>query len=171
MKCEYCELLELHKNIIYEDKEVVVAVREMASSLGEVTIFSREHMTILELVPQDILAKCSVMANKAGVAVFEALGVQGTNVLIRNGLGAEQKVPHFSIAVIPRKENDGLNLHWDPQPAEESDIEATLSLLKEEAASVKEEKEEQQEERAVRKQKEQRVSSDNPMLQSLRKIP
>ena len=62
-----------------------------------------------------ILEKCSAIANKVGIAVFDSLGVQGTNLIINNGLGAGQKVPHFCLEVYPRQENDGLPLQLTPK--------------------------------------------------------
>ena len=88
MKCSYCELVELKKNLIYEEEEVVVAVKEHAASSGQIIVFPKQHVTIFEMLPHKLLEKMAIVANKAGIAVFEALGVQGTNMLVKNGLGA-----------------------------------------------------------------------------------
>src|SRR3989344_3887900 len=112
MNCLYCQQVEENRNILYIDNEVVAALPEDALVFGQVTVFPRQHHTILELVPVLILAKCASLANKIGMAIFEALGVQGTNIVARNGLGAGQKVPHFSLEIIPRQENDNLPLLW-----------------------------------------------------------
>jgi histidine triad (HIT) family protein len=170
MRCEYCDLQNIKENVLYEDNEVVVAVKKIGFAIGQVTVFPKEHLTILEMVNDDLLEKCSLVANKVGVAVFEALGVQGTNILIQNGLGAGQSVPHFSIEIIPRKENDGLNLHWTPGQVAEVDIETTLSLLKEEESKLKKEtKSEEVKDDASENKPE--LDKNNPMIKSVRRIP
>lgn len=137
MKCEYCDLINRKsKQLLYEDKEVVVAVKDLVAIPGQITVFPKEHFTILEMVPQKILEKCALFANKVGMAVFESLGAEGTNIIIQNGLGAGQKVPHFSIEVIPRRDGDGLNLWWQPIQLAEDQLEIMFKLLKEEADKI-----------------------------------
>jgi histidine triad (HIT) family protein len=167
MKCAYCELLELKKNIIHEDEDIVVVARDNLITPGQITVFPKNHLTILEMLDDSLVKKCSVMANKVGIAVFEALGVQGTNILIQNGLGAGQKAPHFGMEIIPRKEGDNLPLQWEPTPAPEDEIETTFSLLKEEKKNLKDmapPKEEDEKEGTGKKK-------DNYMIKTLRKIP
>src|SRR3989344_3138150 len=137
MVCEYCEDNE-HKEIIYQDDEVVVAVKDTVATPGQITIFPRKHLTILEMVPENILAKCVNLANKVSTAVFEALGAQGTNIIINNGLGAGQKVPHFALEVIPRREGDGLNFQWEPKQLMEDEMDGAFQDLKEDVSVSKE---------------------------------
>ncbi|MBI2666409.1 HIT family protein [Candidatus Woesearchaeota archaeon] len=179
MKCGLCEIVERKQDIVYEDETLVAVALESASTIGQISVFPKQHFTILEMVPPPVLEKCAVLANKVGVAAFEALGVQGTNLLIRNGLGSGQAVPHFSIEIIPRTENDGLPLSWDPQPAPEDELEVTLALFKEELKNLKEVKqEEKQSEKQGEKQSEKQTEGesspsrkDNYLLKSLRRVP
>ncbi|MBI2151121.1 HIT family protein [Candidatus Woesearchaeota archaeon] len=138
MSCPYCETIQLKKNVLYEDEEVVLALKESVLIPGQIIVFPKQHLTIMEMLDDNLLGKCATLANLAGKVIFDGLGAQGTNVLIRNGLGAGQEVPHFAIDVIPRQENDGLNLQWDLKKAEEEELEITLSILKEEEKFLQE---------------------------------
>ena len=134
--CEYCELMDREENVIYSDKEIVIAVKDKVATPGQITVFTKEHLTILEMVPEKLLEKCSTIANKVSIAVFESLGAQGTNIIVQNGLGAGQNVPHFGIEIIPRQENDGLNLQWQPRQLMEDEVEEIFKTLKEEAGKI-----------------------------------
>jgi len=174
MKCEYCEIIERNKEpeIIYQDDDVVVAIKDLTTTTGQVTVFPRKHYTILEMVPENILEKCAVLANKAGIAIFDGLAAQGTNVMIQNGLGAEQKVPHFGIEIIPRREGDGINLQWDPKQMMEDELEATLMAIKESLDKKEEIKVEKVEEKGGKdKEKKKKSDKDNYILKSIRKTP
>jgi histidine triad (HIT) family protein len=182
MKCEYCDMLERKdaQEIIYEDAEVVVAIKDFCAIPGQITVFPKQHFTILEMVPDDILQKCFILANKVSVAIFESMGVQGTNLLVANGLGAGQKVPHFAVEVIPRREGDGLNLQWPAKELSEDDKETAFLLLKEEADKLvdigkkKEKKEEPKKELSAEKlsdKDDKGEKKENYLLKSLRKIP
>ncbi len=175
MKCDYCELRTRKEHLIYEDEEVVVAVKDTALAPGQITVFPKEHFTIFEMVPDDILRKCATISNKVGIAVFESIGAQGTNVIIQNGLPAGQQVPHFALEIIPRRENDNLPLQWPPKQLMEEEMDTAYLLLKQEAdklvnigkgAGKKEVrvKEEPGKIAAVE-------GKDNYLLKSLRRIP
>jgi len=128
-KCEYCELLEREWSVIASSADVVIAVKDKVITPGQITIFPKEHFTIMELVPEPILQQCIILANKVSRAIFESLGSQGTNLLVRNGLGAGQDAAHFGIEIIPRREEDGLNLQWEPRQLPEYELETVYNTL------------------------------------------
>tara|TARA_Y100000310_G_C20651238_1_gene799555 strand:- start:636 stop:1139 length:504 start_codon:yes stop_codon:yes gene_type:complete len=167
MKCEYCELRK--SEILYEDSEVAVIIKDTAVTPGQITVLPKEHFTILEMVPNKIMEKCFLIANKVSIAIFESLGAQGTNLVMQNGLSAGQKVPHFSIEIIPRREEDGLNLQWTPQQLMEDELEALFAQLKDAKISLEEKNEinldDGQTEAVLEDDK------DNYLLKSIRRIP
>jgi len=179
MKCEYCDLVERQNEleILYEDKDVVIAIKDFCVIPGQITVFPKQHFTILETVPDDVLQKCFLMANKVSVAIFESMGVQGTNLLVSNGLGAGQKVPHFSIEVIPRREGDGLNLQWPTKEMSEDDRETAFLMLKEDASKLvdigkkKEAPKEEKKEEKISDKTEKGEKKENYLLKSLRRLP
>lgn len=173
MKCEYCEMLERSDKagIIYEDNDLVVAVKDLVFSPGQITVFPRNHYTILEQVPNKILGRCVEIANKVSISIFETLGSQGTNLMIRNGLGSGQNVPHFCLEIIPRQENDKLGLQWEPKQLMEDEIETTFLVLEEAARNlILEEKLEKKELPKVEKT-EVKEGKENYLLKTLRRIP
>ncbi len=163
MTCEHCELSNLE--ILFQNETLVVAVKDKVFTPGQITVFPKEHFTIMEQVPEEILAACAKMANKVSVAVFDSLGSEGTNILVQNGTGAGQKVPHFSIEVIPRRQEDGLNFQWQPKHLTEDDLAMTLDVLKKGLESKGEVKVESAKEEAPKR------DEDNYLLKSLRRIP
>src|SRR3989338_8921865 len=138
MECEYCDILagKSKAQLLYEDEKVIVVVKDMVFTPGQITVFPRQHFTIMEQVPDEILTKCIIAADKTSRAVFEVFQSEGTNILIRNGLGAGQKVPHFAIEIIPRREGDGLNLQWQPKEMNQDDLDITAHQLTEEIAKL-----------------------------------
>jgi histidine triad (HIT) family protein len=175
MKCEYCEILSGRgrANILYEDNDIIVAIKDTVTTPGQITIFPKEHYTIMEMVPEQILEKCSIISNKISIAVFESLGAQGTNIVVQNGLSAGQKVPHFAIEVIPRREGDGLNLQWEPKQLEEHEMEGTVSSLKEALKNL--EKSIKKEKKSVKKEnpdtETEEEKEENYLIKSLKRIP
>lgn len=182
MACELCDVLagESKASIIYEDEIAVIAARDHVLTPGQISIFPKEHQPILEMVPDNVLGHCAFLANAVSVVVFENLGAKGTNLLVRNGLGAGQNIPHFSLEVIPRQENDGLPLQWEPKQILEDEIERTFILLKDELASLQQKKPKTEDKAAAKKEerseeiKEEKMKekeTPNYLLKSIKRIP
>lgn len=179
MECEYCDILagKSRAQSLYEDGVVAVAVKDMVYTPGQITVFPRTHFTIMEQVPDEILTKCMAVADQASRAVFEVFQAEGTNILMQNGLGAGQKVPHFAIEVVPRRESDGLNLQWPPKELSQDDLDIAAHQISEEVAKLgdftspkkkEEAKEKKVEEIKAGKDKE---DGENYLVKSLRRIP
>ena len=61
----------------------------------------------------------------------DVLGFENMNVLQNNGEVAGQSVFHFHMHLIPRYENDGINIKWNPTEPTDEDIEAVRKKLAE----------------------------------------
>jgi histidine triad (HIT) family protein len=163
MSCEYCQLAagEGHALILYENEQVLVVIKDTVATPGQITVIPKEHFTILEMVPDELLSVCAALANTVSMAVFDGLGAQGTNIVIQNGTSAGQARPHFAIEVIPRRENDKLNFEWKSLQLVGDELERLSEQLQEVAAPPKPEK----------KKVSTEEGKDNYLLKSLRKIP
>src|SRR3989338_3937355 len=97
MGCDYCDIVDRNSRaqILYEDDTALVVVKDLVLIPGQITILPRQHFTILELVPDEIVQKCSVLASKVSQAVFDSLEPQGTNILKKKGGGGGKKIPFF----------------------------------------------------------------------------
>lgn len=173
MKCELCEIAhgERKAAVLYEDEQVVVAIKDTVVTPGQISVFPKQHFTILEMVPEKILEHCAVLSKKVSISIFEGFGSQGTNIVVRNGLGAGQNVPHFSIEIIPRQEGDNLNLQWEAKQLMEDEMESAYVLLKEHAAKPEEKVKSSGKEEAVSGKVVEEEGKENYLLKSLRRLP
>ena len=132
MTCDVCQILENKYafHVVYTDEKCTAILHEMPSQSGHVLLFPNNHFPIFEDVPDSLLAHMFGVANIISSSVFDSLQAMGTNILINNGIPAGQELPHFLINIIPRKENDGLNLEWVPKKAPEGDLAAVAGMLK-----------------------------------------
>jgi histidine triad (HIT) family protein len=167
MDCLICNAVESKSVTVYEDEQVVVLLLSKAVALGHLKVVPKNHFEILEQVPDELLSYCMVVANRFASILFDALGLHGTNILIQNGTGAGQEFPHFSIDVIPRRANDGLNFRWDMNKASHESLEGTKGIFIEALEGKPKEvvKEKPQEKQEISSDK------DNYLLKSLRRLP
>ncbi|MFP4403073.1 MAG: HIT family protein [Nanoarchaeota archaeon] len=132
MECEYCKIIKKEKEalIIYED-ELFIAFLSEDTIIGHTIIIPKNHYIILEMVKEDNLKKIGGIINKISLSIIESINALGMNVIINNGTSAKQKIPHFSIELIPRKENDNVNFFWSPKQISQEEINEIHPKLKE----------------------------------------
>ena len=127
--CLLCQIVanKIPSYKVYEDELTLAVLDVNGANPGHCFVMPKNHYPILEQVPDEELGNHFIVANKISSAIFETLKVQGTNIFVRNGIPAGQQVAHFLINVIPRKENDNVNLQWKPRQLSEEEM-STVEL-------------------------------------------
>ena len=116
--------------ILLEDEELGVICPENGFSKGHIIIAPKQKFVIIEEIQDKLLEKIFQVSNKLLSVLFDNLGCQGTNLLIQNGLSAGQTNSQFSINIIPRFEDDGLDLSWQNTSISKEDLEEVEIDLK-----------------------------------------
>ena len=135
-ECTFCQLIQKKANLLFEDEKLAVMASPEPAIPGHVLVMPKDHSPIIESVPDFIVGDMFKAANKLGVAIFEGLGAQGTNILVQNGPSAGQKNNHTMIHVVPRFENDNLPIGWTPKQASDEELSSLESKIKDETANV-----------------------------------
>ena len=130
--CEICETLAQQKDVLKKTRNVAVLLPRFPVVEGHVQIVPLRHAAIAEQIDDKEIGELFSTANKVSTLLFEQMGAQGTNILVQNGLAAGQKVNHVVIEVIPRKQDDGINLQWQPKQLSEEEMNHLEFTLKEE---------------------------------------
>ena len=134
MTCNYCDIIEGKKEAakIYEDNDVFAFLSPNPATIGHIVLIPKKHVPIIEALSDDVVSHLFNVANKISIAAFESLKIEGTNIIVQNGIEAGQEAPHFSLNIIPRKTGDGLMFEWPTKQLSEEEM-ATIELqLKEE---------------------------------------
>src|SRR3989344_934215 len=136
--CLLCQIVadKIPSYKVYEDDLTLAVLDVNGANPGHCFVIPKNHYPILEQVPDNELSNSFIVANKISSAIFEVLKVQGTNIFVRNGIPAGQIVAHFMINVIPRRENDGINLQWQPKQLSEEEMSTVELKLKDSAKNV-----------------------------------
>lgn len=101
------------QKIIYDD-DACIAVLGTAAK-GHVRIFSKEEKTFLQLSLPQAVHLFSV-ANQVSVCAFDALSMQGTNIIVNN------EEPVACVDVVARKEEDGISFQWELRPGDPAEL-------------------------------------------------
>jgi diadenosine tetraphosphate (Ap4A) HIT family hydrolase len=128
MDCIICDK-KFEKNILFENDFVTIMLAVEPSVNGHIQIFSKQHHTIIEQASDEELSYMIATANQISMVLFEALKVHGTNIIINNGVPAGQKIPHFSVDILPRRTDDNLKLDWALKQATPEALESVQRII------------------------------------------
>lgn len=128
--CIFCKIIsgEIPSRTVYEDDSYKAIMDVSPASRGHVIILPKNHAANIYEISDDEAAGAMIVAKKIALAMKEALGCDGINILQNNGEAAGQTVFHLHVHVIPRYENDTVNIKW--KQLEDVDIEAACDEIK-----------------------------------------
>lgn len=126
MNCIFCKIIhgEIPSATIYENNEFKVILDRFPANEGHVLIFPKSHaVNLFDMDPQQYGRMFALAANIAQ-HMKHILGVQDLNVLQNNGEIAGQTVLHCHLHLIPRYENDGITIGYEPLSLNDDTIES-----------------------------------------------
>ena len=114
--CIFCKIAngEIPSATLYEDEDFRVILDLGPASKGHALILPKAHAANLFELPDDLAEKAILVAKKVGAKLTGALGCDGLNLVQNNGEAAGQTVFHFHMHLIPRWNNDGVGVTWNP---------------------------------------------------------
>lgn len=130
-ECIFCKIIsgELASATIYENDEFKVILDRFPANEGHVLILTKPHVSdIFELDP-DVGARLFRLAVQIAGVMKKTLGFAHMNVLQNNGILAGQTVPHFHLHLIPRYENDGVQITNQTKDLTDEQIESVRKKI------------------------------------------
>ena len=98
---------EIPSTKVYEDDICFVILDINPVKKGHCLVISKQPYPNIASCPDDVLNHLVLVAKKIEKKQREALGNQGSNIIINNDPASGQEVPHIHVHVIPRFEGDG----------------------------------------------------------------
>jgi len=130
--CIFCKLANgvFPTNTIYEDDLVRVILDASPATRGHALVIPKEHYRNIYDLDENCASHVLVVAKKIACIMKDKLGCTGLNILQNNEEVAGQTVFHFHLHIIPRYDDDTLNLSFnDPAPIEAELAKEILNLL------------------------------------------
>ncbi|HDD70805.1 MAG TPA: HIT domain-containing protein, partial [Candidatus Woesearchaeota archaeon] len=111
---DYLKDIKEKQKVIYEDNKVLVVIPENPQCTGHVEIFSNEEESQFENLSAESATHMFSTASYCATAVFEGLGAHGSNIILKTGQSQDNADGRLSIHVLPRFQDDGLDLLCKP---------------------------------------------------------
>jgi histidine triad (HIT) family protein len=129
--CIFCAIAkgEGPATIVAEDDRTVAFMDIMPATRGHLLVIPRAHYRDLLSVDEADLNATVNAAKAMAQRINDRLDPDGVNLLNSCGRAAWQTVFHFHIHVIPRYDDDPLELPWVPREGDMEEITRTGELL------------------------------------------
>ncbi len=136
-ECPFCLIKDgkLKSSILYRDEKVMVVFDINPASKGHVLIIPLDHEG--SIIRSKNYREIMEVVQKVAQAAMDILKVDSINILVGDGANAGQKVAHGYVHVIPRSENDKINLNWEKMDISEKESEKLIKDFSEKLKAVK----------------------------------
>jgi histidine triad (HIT) family protein len=131
--CVFCSILagDLPGEIAMEDEHTVALMDINPWTRGHAIVIPRQHVPNLYEIDDEQFARVGATARRLAVRMRDALGADGINLLNSTDPAAWQTVFHFHMHVIPRYDDDPLELPTQPGQASPEELAEVAAELRE----------------------------------------
>jgi histidine triad (HIT) family protein len=130
--CIFCKIVrgEIAATLVHQD-ELTLAFMDIGSvNPGHMLVAARPHVENLQGMDDRLAAAMFQTAARVARAADQALHPQGISVYQANGTAAGQTVFHAHIHVLPRWENDGMELTWPVRNPPREELETVAARIR-----------------------------------------
>ena len=125
---------------LYEDEKVLVVVPTKGLVEGHIEVYSKEQEKDFSKLSFESGAHFFAVASMAASALFEGMGAQGTNLIVKSGNSDDNSHGGLVMHVLARFADDSLkDIHWQPKQATYN-MDSLQSKIKDKTWNIKVEK-------------------------------
>lgn len=130
--CLFCGIVAgtVPAQIVDSDQHTVSFMDINPATRGHALVVPREHSADLMEVSDSDLERTMLAARRLSRRIDEVLGPDGFNLLNSCRPAAWQTIFHFHVHVVPRYDDDPLQLPWVPGGGDEDEIAAIAERLR-----------------------------------------
>ena len=112
--CVFCRIVakQIPATVVQEDADTLAFMDIGQVNPGHVLVALKSHADYLFVLHDAQAAAVFRAVARLARAIRDAFAPQGLSVYQANGKAAGQTVFHFHVHLVPRHENDGMNLTW-----------------------------------------------------------
>jgi len=142
-QCIFCQIIsgKVQSRKVYEDEHVIAVLDINPANPGHMLIMPKEHYSIMPQIPEEEVAHIFLVTKSLSNVSLRALEVQGSNIIVANGVAAGQRAQHFMVHLIPRKENDNVEFQVPQKTIPEEELEEIRNKLAKSLGTKAEKKE------------------------------
>jgi histidine triad (HIT) family protein len=135
--CEFCSIVagEAPAHRVAETDRTLAFLDVEPAARGHTLVVPKRHHETMTDAPVSLTGAVFRTVHRVAAALESAYRLDGFNVVQANGATAGQEVSHAHVHVIPRYDDDTVDLGWDGESVEERTRQQTATAIRDELAS------------------------------------
>ena len=120
--CPFCSIAAEESSAfrLYEDEHTLAFLDTEPATRGHTLVIPKEHHETLTDMEEALAGAVFQTVHRVAAALESQYHLDGENVVQANGSGAGQEIGHAHVHVIPRYEDDTVDLWWDREALDET---------------------------------------------------
>ena len=112
--CVFCRIMakQVPASVVFEDEQTLAFMDLGQVNPGHVLVAAKAHAENVYALDDTQAGAVFRSVARVARAIRDAFAPQGLSVYQANGKAAGQTVFHFHVHLVPRYEDDGMNLTW-----------------------------------------------------------
>lgn len=130
--CVFCKIIkkEIPSKIVFEDEICIAFLDINPATQGHLILIPKEHYMMLPMVPENVLGHMGVISRNLSDLLKQTFECKDVSIVIASGAAAGQQVQHFFMHVIPRYDDDGIDLDLSGEKLDEKELEDLAQKIK-----------------------------------------
>jgi histidine triad (HIT) family protein len=130
--CVFCRIMakQIPASVVHEDEHTLAFMDLGQVNPGHVLVAAKAHAENVYALDDVQAAAVFRSVAKVARAVRAVFSPPGLSIYQANGTPAGQTVFHFHIHLVPRHENDGMNLTWPVKNPPREQLEANAAKIR-----------------------------------------
>lgn len=130
--CLFCKIIkkEIPCYKLYETQNIIVFLNIFPTNHGHVLIIPKTHAKTIFEIEQNTLIEITKQSKIIASNLKEKLNCGGVSIIQNNNKAAEQDISHYHMHIIPRYDDDGMNINYNEQKEMLTSNEALEILMK-----------------------------------------
>ncbi|HJM49697.1 MAG TPA: HIT domain-containing protein [Alphaproteobacteria bacterium] len=130
--CVFCRIAagELPAHVVYQDDRVMAIMDLGHVNPGHTLVLARHHAETMMDLDEDTAAQAFRIANRIARVLERTYAPAGQTILQANRPAGFQTVGHFHLHVLPRHDNDGVELTWPAKHPPQEELAAEAERLR-----------------------------------------
>lgn len=129
--CIFCKIVSglIPSKEIYNDEIVKVFLDVNPSSKGHMLVIPKDHYENIFETDENVLAHINKICKKMAILAKDKLGAPAVNIVNASGKEAQQTVFHLHYHVVPRYDDDGLDIAFHGKPKLKDNLDDVKDIL------------------------------------------
>jgi diadenosine tetraphosphate (Ap4A) HIT family hydrolase len=122
--CIFCKIVSgaIPSFKVFENEHVLAFLDINALSPGHTLVIPKYHAERTHQLPADVMGEVGRAIHVVSSALVATGGMRDYNVLQNNGAAAHQAVMHVHYHVIPKTDNEGLDIIWNSTTPDKGEL-------------------------------------------------